>query len=83
MGVFQTFMTVLSDFKSDRLIVAKRGYVALLDVCIACLVLSTGNRKKMLRRAPSRANRFELRFELSSLTGFYLNFKLLKRCFRF
>ena len=42
---------------SDGLIEAKRVYVALL---IASFVLSTGNRKKMLRRVPSRANRIEL-----------------------
>ena len=53
---------------SDGFIEAKRVYVALLIAYIASFVLSTGNRKKMLRRVPSRANRFELSFELSSLT---------------
>ena len=46
---------------SDGFIEAKRVYVALVNVCIACLVLSTGNRKKVLKRAPSRANRSEVR----------------------
>ena len=51
---------LLSDLMSDGFIEAKRVYVALLIVCIACLVLSSGNRKKMLSRAPSRANHIEL-----------------------
>ena len=42
---------------SEGFIEAKRVYVVLVNVCIACLVLSTGNRKKMLGQAPSRANR--------------------------
>ena len=56
---------------SDGFVEAKGVYVALLNVCIACLVLSSGNRKEMLKRTPSRANRIKLSIELSSLTGFY------------
>ena len=58
---------IMSDLMSDGFIEAKRVYAALLIACIACFVLSTENRKKTLRRAPSRANRIELRFELFSL----------------
>ena len=58
----------MSGLMSDGFFEAKRVYVALLNVCIACLVLSSGNRKEMLRRAPSRANRIELSPQLSSLT---------------
>ena len=60
--------TYMSDLTSDGFVEAKRVYVALLDVCIACLVLSTGNRKKMLRRVPSRVNRIKLSLARPSLT---------------
>ena len=48
---------------SDGFIEAKRVYVALLIICIACLDLSSGNKKKhCVEAAPRRDNRIELSF---------------------
>ena len=58
----------MSDLMSDGFVEAKRVYISLLIACLASYVLSTENRKKLLRRAPSRANRIEPSFELSRLT---------------
>ena len=44
-------------------------YVTLIHVCIACLVLSSGNRKKMLRQAPSRATRTHPPMQGRNLAG--------------
>ena len=59
----------MSGLMSDGFVEAKRVSISLLMACLASYVLSTENRKKMLRRAPSRSNLIKLRIKLSSLTS--------------